>query len=143
MFGIGELARATGVKVTTIRYFEEQGLLGQPGRSSGNQRRYGRADLERLSFIRHARELGFDQKAIAALLDLAHQPAGSCEGADELAARQLQDVRAKIARLRQLEHELERVVSGCAGGKSADCLVLGVLGDHSLCESDHPPPGQI
>jgi DNA-binding transcriptional MerR regulator len=58
MYSIGELSRRTGVKVPTIRWYEQAGLLDEPGRTAGNQRRYARADLERLAFIRHARDLG-------------------------------------------------------------------------------------
>ena len=58
MFSIGELSRRTGVKVPTIRYYEEMGLIAAAGRTSGNQRRYGRDELEQLGFIRHARDLG-------------------------------------------------------------------------------------
>jgi len=58
MFSIGELSRLTNVKVPTIRYYEDAGLLHPNGRSAGNQRRYDQKGLERLSFIRHARELG-------------------------------------------------------------------------------------
>ena len=53
---IGELSARTGVKVPTIRYYESRGLIAVPLRSAGNQRRYGRAELERLGFIRHARD---------------------------------------------------------------------------------------
>ena len=59
MFSIGDLSRRTGVKVPTIRYYEQMGLVAAPERSEGNQRRYSRHELERLAFIRHARDLGF------------------------------------------------------------------------------------
>ena len=74
MLTIGKLGEAAGVKVPTVRYYEEIGLLPQPERSAGNQRLYGRRTLERLSFIRHARELGFPLGAIRDLLSLADRP---------------------------------------------------------------------
>ncbi|HEX2146766.1 MAG TPA: MerR family transcriptional regulator, partial [Pseudorhizobium sp.] len=59
MYSIGDLSRRTGVKVPTIRYYEQMGLITAAHRSEGNQRRYEKTDLERLAFIRHARDLGF------------------------------------------------------------------------------------
>ncbi len=74
MFSIGELSRRTKVKVPTIRYYEEMGLLAEAERTSGNQRRYDKAGLERLSFIRHARDLGFSIEAISSLIELQEHP---------------------------------------------------------------------
>ena len=62
------------MKVTTIRYYEGRGLLPDPGRTDGGQRRYGDAELDRLSFIAHARQLGFDLDAIAELIALQETP---------------------------------------------------------------------
>jgi len=58
MLSIGQLSRRSGVKIPTIRYYEQVGLLSTPERTSGNQRRYTKEQLERLSFVRHARGLG-------------------------------------------------------------------------------------
>ena len=71
---IGELARRSGVKVPTIRYYEQARLLPIPGRTEGHQRRYGRAAVGRLNFIRRARELGFEVSAVRELLALSEQP---------------------------------------------------------------------
>ena len=65
MFTIGDLSRSTGVKIPTIRYYEQMGLLSHSERSEGNQRRYSGEEQERLSFIRHARELGLGSGLIA------------------------------------------------------------------------------
>ncbi|MGO4835845.1 MerR family transcriptional regulator, partial [Rhizobiaceae sp. 2RAB30] len=70
MFTIGDLSRKTGVKVPTIRYYEQMGLMAQAERSEGNQRRYGAAERDRLSFIKHARDLGLTIESIRELLDL-------------------------------------------------------------------------
>ncbi|MFQ5623390.1 MAG: MerR family transcriptional regulator, partial [Paracoccaceae bacterium] len=74
MISIGALSRETGVKVPTIRYYEQLGLIDAPERSQGNQRRYGRQHLERLSFIRHARELGLSIGAIRELIRISADP---------------------------------------------------------------------
>ncbi len=138
MFSIGELSRRTNVKVPTIRYYEESGLLDAPERTEGNQRRYDAAGLERLRFIKHARDLGFSIEAIAALIELQGHPDRSCAEATDIASSQLSDVRAKIKRLRALEKELVRISKGCEGdGVSEDCYVLASLADHDLCEREH------
>ena len=141
MLTIGKLGSSAGVKVPTIRYYEQIGLLPEPDRSAGNQRLYQRAALDRLAFIRHARELGFPLEAIRDLLSLSDRPDQSCAAADIIAKAQLAATRARITRLRALEAELERMVSHCACGTISDCRVIEVLGDHSLCATDHRPAG--
>ena len=89
MLPIGTLAKRTGIKVQTIRYYEQIGLMREPGRSVGGQRRYTGADLDRLAFIRHARELGFSLDAIRELLDLSDNPNRSCADADAIAQANL------------------------------------------------------
>lgn len=74
MLSIGKLSAATGVKVPTIRYYEEIGLLPEAERSSGNQRLYGVKAQGRLAFIRHSRELGFSLDDIRELLSLSDRP---------------------------------------------------------------------
>ena len=138
MFTIGELSRQTKVKVPTIRYYEDVGLLEKPERTSGNQRRYDKTGLERLSFIKHARELGFSIEAISALIELQGHPDRSCNEATNIAIAQLADVRDKIKKLRALEKELQRISKGCNGhGVSETCYVLASLSDHGLCRHDH------
>lgn len=141
MLSIGKLSEATGVKVPTIRYYEQIDLLPEPGRSQGNQRLYDRRTLERLSFIRHARDLGFPLEAIRELLSLSDDPDKPCAAADEIAGRQLAAVNARIARLTALREELERMLHHCASGRIADCRVIEVLGNHELCAHDHRAGG--
>ena len=137
MLPIGKLSAATGVKVPTIRYYEQIGLLPEPGRSEGNQRLYDRAARDRLAFIRHARDLGFPLEAIRELLSLTGAPGHSCEAADEIARRQLTEVEARITRLEALRSELQRMISHQSGGTIAECRVIEVLGNHQLCQHDH------
>ena len=140
MLTIGKLGEGAGVKVPTIRYYEQIGLLPEPDRSAGNQRLYGQSALDRLAFIRHARELGFPLDAIRDLLSLSDRPDQSCAAADVIARAQLAEVESRLARLTALKGELERMVVQCAGGRIADCRVIEVLGDHSLCATDHQHP---
>ncbi|MFV1590932.1 helix-turn-helix domain-containing protein [Phaeobacter sp. JH20_36] len=141
MLTIGTLGKRTGTKVQTIRYYEEIGLMPEAGRTAGGQRRYGESDLDRLSFIRHARQLGFGLEAIRQLLNLADHPGQSCSHADSIAQRQLKDVADRIARLEALQTELQRMIRECAGGTVAECRVLEVLRDHSECLTNHDQIG--
>ncbi|MGB7302544.1 MAG: helix-turn-helix domain-containing protein [Burkholderiaceae bacterium] len=138
MFSIGDLSRLTAVKVPTIRYYEQMGLLSAPSRTSGNQRRYAQKDLQQLGFIRHARDLGFSIEAIRGLIELNANPDKPCADADQTAAMQLNVVRDKITRLKRLEYELDRIVQGCdANGVVSECYVMASLCDHQLCSAEH------
>ncbi|HDZ74530.1 MAG TPA: MerR family transcriptional regulator [Aurantimonas coralicida] len=137
MLTIGTLARQTGTKVQTIRYYEQIGLMPEPGRTQGGQRRYGQDELDRLAFIRHARQLGFPLDAIRELLELADNPQQSCTDADSIAQRQLKQVEQRILRLQALKKELKRMIAECSGGSVAECRVLEVLRDHSECLTAH------
>ena len=141
MHTIGTLSKRTGTKVQTIRYYEQIGLMREPGRSSGGQRRYHDADLDRLAFIRHSRQLGFPLDAIRELLDLSDAPSRPCAGADAIAQRQLRQVELRIERLRALRKELKRMVDDCDGDSVAECRVLEVLRDHSECLTQHEEIG--
>lgn len=130
-FSIGEAARESSVKVPTIRYYEEIGLLPRIARSVGNRRCYDAGDIRRLSFIRHARELGFDLEAIRTLLRLQDDPAQSCESADAIASARLTDVKRRIAKLELLRGELEKMMRECASGRVGQCRVIETLSDPS------------
>jgi DNA-binding transcriptional MerR regulator len=135
-FSIGELSRRAQVKVPTIRYYEQIGLLAAPPRTEGKQRRYAEADARRLNFIRHARELGFEIEAIRELLDLSTQPDRSCQDADRIARHHLDDVDRRIARLSALRHELTRIIEECGHGRVGECRIIQVIADHDLCETE-------
>ena len=139
MLTIGKLGTEAGVKIPTIRYYEQIGLMPGAERSAGNQRLYDRRALERLAFIRHARALGFTLEAIRDLLSLSDRPDQPCTAADAIARAQLAEVESRLARLTALKAELERMVAQCAGGRIADCRAIEALGDHALCASDHSP----
>ena len=143
---IGDLSRQTGCNVQTIRYYEQVGLMPEPARTSGNQRRYGVRHAERLAFIRHGRELGFSLDAIRQLLGLVDDPERSCATADGIARAQLEQVEGRIARLQALKRELERMVEECRGGRIADCRVIEVLADHTHAKclsGDHQAPPAV
>lgn len=134
---IGRLAREAGLHAQTLRYYEAEGLLVPSARTAGGQRRYSAADARRLHFIRHAREFGFSVEQIRELLALASEGERPCDEIDAIARRHREDVRRRIRLLRELEAELDRMVSECAGGRVTDCRVLEVLGNHHFCRADH------
>lgn len=134
---IGRLAKASGVKVTTIRYYESVGLIDPPDRSEGGQRIYGREAVERMRFIRHARDLGFPLEAVRELIALSRNEERSCAEIDEIARRHAADVNERIKRLKSLERELNRMIAECSVDRVADCRVIEILSDHQLCDVEH------
>ena len=133
---IGRLSKAAGVKVTTIRYYESIGLMGTPDRSDSGQRQYGDDAVQRLSFIRHARDLGFPMEAIRDLIELQTEPDHDCAAVATIARHQRADVRNRVYQLVALEAELKRMITSCEGGKVGSCQVMAALNDHGECLSD-------
>ena len=128
---IGELARRTGCNIETIRYYEKVGMLVRPMRTEGGFRLYGPDDVRQLSFIRRARELGFSQKEVRAMLGLSDERAQPCSEVREIAMGHLADVRSKIADLLAMEAALEILVAKCEAGQSMACppaILNGILG---------------
>lgn len=108
---IGGLAKAAGVGVETVRYYQRRGLIPEPSRDYGSVRRYGTDDVERLRFIRAAQDLGFNLKEIEELMSL--ERGGSCRAVEKLAQRKLALVRERIAGLRRIEETLATLVRRC------------------------------
>ncbi len=134
---IGELSRRTGVKAPTIRYYELVALMRPPSRSEGQQRRYSEAEVSRLTFVRHARELGFEIAAIRELLAMSERPDQSCAEADRIARRHMSEVDRRIGQLTALRAELQRMVDACGHGRVGDCRVIETLANHQHCEHPH------
>lgn len=124
---IGELGRLTGTKAETIRYYERIGLLAPPERTAGNYRAYGSEHLNRLSFIRRSRDLGFSLEQVRALLDLSDDRDRPCEAVDAIAKAHLAEVDRKIADLKALRRELNSMVNQCRSGTVADCRIIEAL----------------
>lgn len=127
-FTIGDMGKATGTKIETIRYYERIGLLPKPSRTSSNYRDYGQAELARLSFVRRARDLGFSLDQVRALLGISGDRSGDCAGIDRIATEHLLEVDRKLADLTALRKELKAVIESCAGGTVADCRIIEALG---------------
>ncbi|WP_346294995.1 helix-turn-helix domain-containing protein [Rhodopseudomonas sp. P1] len=124
---IGDLGRQTDTKVETIRYYERIGLLSAPARTSGNYRAYTTEHLNRLSFIRRARDLGFSLDQIRALLDLSDDRTRSCDAIDAIAKQHLAEVDRKIADLQALRRELNYMITQCDCDTVADCRIIEAL----------------
>lgn len=137
---IGELAARSEVKIPTIRYYEQIGLMPIPLRTSGQQRRYGATEVARLNFIRHARDLGLEVEDIRELLALSSDPNRPCKDADKIVSHHLAEVELRIAKLQSLRTELMRMVKKCDGKRMADCRVIEALADHSRCIQPHHRP---
>ena len=125
---IGELARMTGTKTATIRFYEKEGLLPQAARTDANYRSYAKQHGQRLSFIRRARDLGFRLDDVRELLTLADDRSRSCVAVDEIATRHLAEIEAKIADLGTMRAELGRLLATCEKGTIDDCRIIETLG---------------
>ncbi|WP_249975949.1 MerR family transcriptional regulator [Vreelandella olivaria] len=131
---IGHLAKRTGCKPETIRYYEQIGLLGEAKRTEGGQRRYSEATVQRLTFIRHARDFGFSIEAVRELLNMVDSPLTDCQQIDAIAKHHLREVESRIQRLEALREELQRMVTQCSGGSVESCRIIEVLSNHRLCQ---------
>lgn len=125
---IGELGKATGTRIETVRYYERIGLLPKPERTSANYRIYDPAELARLSFIRRARDLGFSLDQVRALLALSDDRQRDCATVDRIATEHLHKIESKIADLKALRRELRATIASCDGGTVATCRIIEALG---------------
>jgi len=121
---IGGLAALTGVKVTTIRYYESIGLLAAPPRTDGNRRAYGRSDVDRLTFIRRGREFGLSMEAIRDLLALDLDRSQPCGAATRIAETHLSEIERRIAELDALKAHFRGIIDRCGGEQVGSCAIM-------------------
>lgn len=122
---IGELSRATATKVTTIRFYEEIGLLDRLVRTASGRRNYALRDVERLNFVRNGRRLGFSIEEIRSLIALASEPGR--EEAMAIASRHLAAVEERLGQLTALRNELASMSRNCDRQRLADCRVIQAI----------------
>jgi MerR family mercuric resistance operon transcriptional regulator len=123
---ISGFARAAGVNVETVRFYQRKGLVPEPEKPYGSIRRYGEADVARVRFVRSAQRLGFSLDQVAELLRL--EDSAQCEEASSLAAHQLADVRERIADLMRIEAVLSELVRACRARKgNVSCPLIESL----------------
>jgi DNA-binding transcriptional MerR regulator len=125
---IGAVAARTGCSVPTIRYYEQIGLLPSLARSANGHRYYSRRDLTRLGFIKRCRDFGFPIEQVRVLAQLFDDGDRACSEVRDQAQMHLDEVRFKLADMRQLEASLELLVgtcdAACSTGPTRDCCIL-------------------
>lgn len=131
----GELARRTGVNAETIRYFERIGMLPAPPRTEGGHRVYDERHVRTLGFVRSARRLGFTPGEVRAILELGGPGRAPCAEIRDIAAHHLEQVRAKIAELVELERLLTNTIEHCSGRTDAECAVMDMIETPDLSHS--------
>lgn len=129
---IGTFAKAAGVNVETIRFYQRKGLLPEPVKPYGSIRRYDETDVKRVRFVKSAQHLGFSLDEVAVLLRL--EDGTHCEEASSLAEHKLKDVRKKLADLARMETTLSDLVCACHAMKvHVSCpLIDSLQGEKSL-----------
>lgn len=135
---IGELAQVTGTDVQTIRYYEREGLLPPPARTSGNYRIYVAEHAQRLAFIRHCRSLDMALAEVRLLLRFKDAPNEDCGAVDTLLDEHIGHVAARIRGLKALEKELKALRGQCGTARQArDCGILEGLSRNAMNASQH------
>lgn len=125
---IGAIARATGVPIDTIRYYERQGLLPPPARRPSGYRSYDGTVIPRLRFIRQAKSLGFTLEEIGDLLSLSADRAQGVAGVKQRAQQRLAAIDQRMAELRRVREGLHQLIEACPGhGRPEDCPILAAL----------------
>jgi len=125
--GIGELAKRSGVRIDTVRYYERHRLLMPRGRQASGYRRYGDLEVARLRFIRRAKALGFSLAEIRELLALSSQR--DVAQVRRKAQAKLGSVLDRIRELERIRDGLRGLIDACPGhGRAADCPILQALG---------------
>jgi len=126
---IGKLAKEAGIGVETIRFYEREGLLPRPARIGGSgYRQYAPENIQRLGFIRQAKDLGFSLKEIRELLSLRATSKAKCGSVKSKAERKMIDVEKKICDLKAIKSALETLILQCNEEKpTSECPILEAL----------------
>ena len=125
----GDLARATGCNLETIRYYAKIGIMPDPPRSAKGYRSYDEAHVKRLKFVMRSRDLGFSLEEVRGLLGLVDDKSRTCAEIQSIAEDHLTDVQAKIADLQRIERVLSDTVARCTGDAAPECAVIDALLD--------------
>jgi MerR family copper efflux transcriptional regulator len=125
---IGEVAKAAGVGVETVRFYERKRLIAQPRRPASGRRNYDQETARRIRFIRRAQQLGFSLSEVKQLLELRLDPRRSCSEVKAEAESKIAAVDARIASLRKMRKSLLALASSCSGeGPTSACPILEVI----------------
>ncbi len=133
---IGQVARAAGVGVETIRFYERRGLLDEPPRRASGYRQYSDGAVRQLRFIRRAKELGFSLREIAELLELRAETPTQCEDVRRRLEAKITDIENRIADLHHIKRALAELAATCAAQDPIGaCPILEALEKTSGKES--------
>ena len=127
---IGQVAKAAGVNVETIRYYQRLAILEEPEKPLGGVRRYADEAVARVCFIKRAQEIGFSLEEVKALLVLGETP--NCRGARTLAARKLELVESRLRDLDRMRRALKGLIGQCDAGRERRCPIIESLAARSV-----------
>jgi len=136
-FKMGELAERSGVGIETVRYYERIGLMPEPSRRESGYREYPPESVDRLRFIRRAKDLGFTLKQIDQLLSISLDGDVNCLEVSERARVKLREIDRKIADLRRMRDSLACLADACNGDRPSDaCPIIEALNGGNDDEHD-------
>ncbi|PJK29201.1 MerR family transcriptional regulator [Minwuia thermotolerans] len=125
---IGRAAKAAGVRIATIRFYERRGLIAQPRKPESGYRTYPDETVSRIRFIRQAQEIGFSLAEVAELLSLRADPRADCGDVRARAIGKRAEVQAKLDQLTQIRAALDELIASCPGGGNVRaCTILDAM----------------
>lgn len=125
---IGKVAARTGVGIETIRFYERRGLIAEPARRPSGYRDYPPAVIDRVRFIKKAKELGFSLREIADLLSLRVDSDRTCSDVYQRATTKIGEIEEKVRELERMKGALVSLASACTGaGPTGECPFLEAL----------------
>lgn len=125
---IGQVAGRAGIGVETVRFYERAGLIAEPARKASGYRQYDEDVVDRLRFIRRAKELGFTLNEIRELLSLKLDPSTTCADVKSRSEAKVADIEARIDSLERMKQALVKLTKACRGrGKASDCPILEAI----------------
>lgn len=135
---IGRLAKQVGIGIETVRFYERQGLIQPPPRTDSNYRIYPEQEVDRLKFIKRAKDLGFTLKEIKELLELQHDPHATKADIKKRTVEKIENIKIKVRDLTRIQHALEHLAGTCDGkGPLSECPILEALTGHEHEHHNH------
>lgn len=127
---IGKVAKAAAVGIETVRFYEREGLIEKPPRRESGYRDYPADTVDRVRFIKRAKELGFSLKEIKDLMALRLAPGTTCGQIKKRAEDKIEDIEDKISSLQRMKRALGKLTAACGGkGSVSQCPILDALED--------------
>lgn len=127
---IGKVAKAAAVGIETVRFYEREGLIEKPPRRDSGYREYPPDTVDRVRFIKRAKELGFSLKEIKELMALRIAPGTTCGQIKKRAEDKIDDIENKISTLQSMKHALQKLAAACGGkGSVSECPILDAIGN--------------